>query len=847
MADTINPNIPDFVVVSGATVPVTDDPRWVDGGIHYSAPDFNLDNPRMWTPMSVISGLASGFCERAAYVTGGSALGLKWVNAAPKENASNAAQAQKTANNMALAGGVESSFIQAKDPEFSLPVNMPFSNYMAAFDNALSTILLSPYGGYKTITGGTYTFDLLATAAYVRADGDIEQPSAGGWSYREPFDYTYPAQWAKERKWMLDELKYTSDPRPNHEFPSVIAVCATSNGLFPTVSSSAIGYAVRNSLYKQLISSCNSAGDGYGDIDLMARTSFGGYTSVRFNNAMQGAGAITSVYEGSNPYYLSITLPDTILEDSIGDAFSIYLDCARFDYGEHNVFKETDLTLVQSGTSIYVTDYANSYYGVHEGYTILAGATVHIGHAVGVFGSGDLSLGVLYKDGNTVCVPTDGRNFPVIAADSTGWYYLGPDNPAAASDYRVDISGTVYGVTTAIASGGSQYLVLASGTTPVKGSVGAVTNEMFVCVSGGGSLELDQTARVAAVNVMTGGTQTILGLSNGDEYPTVVGSSYNNYYGHDGFDRTYHIYTEGFTYSIVDDSSFSGILSNCAAVISTSTPTDYAEVDVYVLNGASLSLQGGNLYGTIRVCSGGTCTMSNIGRGGTPLAVIVEANGSCTIGPNAYLGAVSAYSESLCNINLTGTKACIETGLVVLHGATVNITGAKLVSSSIRTSSGEQNDIHISAILFDTYGMEGLTRGWNYGVIKETDYYDSDGPEVTCILGASSTDLNTCKAKAVAAAASVATISGVAGNVVLSGSTYTWNELFGVATNIEAWKSLMVTATNGGYIYRWNQLADHYQSFRCRQFYNNPDNPAPASPSNNAATASDPDNPTPVE
>ena len=211
---SVNPNIPPTVEVGGSQIVNSADPRWIDGGPSNTTPTFNIDDPNFWIPMTVLSGLASGFCERAAVVSSsitGFPIGLTWVNEASSGHAGNAAQTAKTANNIGVAGGTATIFTQTASPIGIAPGTT--NNYMASFDSALS--LLIKQGGYVTDAGSRYAdFDALALAARANAARwgySISLPTYKGTSYAVTYKNAFPADWAKERKWMLEQLRYTGE------------------------------------------------------------------------------------------------------------------------------------------------------------------------------------------------------------------------------------------------------------------------------------------------------------------------------------------------------------------------------------------------------------------------------------------------------------------------------------------------------------------------------------------------------------------------------------------------------------------------------------------------------------
>lgn len=199
----------------------TADPKWVDGGPSKPEPTFNIDDPKMWLPMTVISGLASGFCERAAVVSGGKLTNsIDW-------DASNEATRSGYVSNCAanIAKGTNPATIAnmytAADATMSTPVSGT-TTYMKTMD-AMITKLIGA-GGYVKKNGTAYAdFDALKTAATTNIPAESALQSSitsDGGPMGAVMHLAYPAEWAKQRKWLLDELKYTPDPSP---IPSDVA------------------------------------------------------------------------------------------------------------------------------------------------------------------------------------------------------------------------------------------------------------------------------------------------------------------------------------------------------------------------------------------------------------------------------------------------------------------------------------------------------------------------------------------------------------------------------------------------------------------------------------------------
>ena len=190
---------------------------WVDGntnGTPVIIPSgvtctYNVDKPAFWPPMSVLSGLASGFCERRA-VLYPTFSGVAW-NDQNKDDIVN-----RCANGFALGSSGAALFNANNIANFRYP-QVTASNYMTAVDAAITTLITGDTT-YVKPNGSAYgnaaaAFDGLASAADARADisagSSIIRPTSDGYAYQDSFMLAYPSGWAKERKWMLDELRYT--------------------------------------------------------------------------------------------------------------------------------------------------------------------------------------------------------------------------------------------------------------------------------------------------------------------------------------------------------------------------------------------------------------------------------------------------------------------------------------------------------------------------------------------------------------------------------------------------------------------------------------------------------------
>lgn len=202
---------------------------WVEGNTNITVPKvteettFNVDDPTFWPPLSVLSGLASGYCERRAvlnntFVTGaGTSLIWNQEGTGAVDVANRATIVSNCMHNMALGSDMNHLFYNAD------ATMAPFgsaaaaaSNYMTTMDSAIAE-MIDPAAAnhYVTATGTTYAnFGAVATAAVTTATAAgsaIQMPvQGGGTTLKTTGGNAIPVEWAKERKWMLDELSWIS-------------------------------------------------------------------------------------------------------------------------------------------------------------------------------------------------------------------------------------------------------------------------------------------------------------------------------------------------------------------------------------------------------------------------------------------------------------------------------------------------------------------------------------------------------------------------------------------------------------------------------------------------------------
>ena len=196
----------DKIVVDGVTTSVLN---------QNVTPTFNVDEPTMWPTLSVMSGLASGFCERRAvldddFVTAtGTTLHWNQGTVANRETI-----ARNCMHNLAMgSSGAANIYKTATDATMNLIGTAGASNYMVAMDNAITTLIGTTDKFVSSgATPAAYSFDTLkadAAAAATAAASAVDAITSNGGTFNAQGALATPVMWAKQRKWLLDELKYT--------------------------------------------------------------------------------------------------------------------------------------------------------------------------------------------------------------------------------------------------------------------------------------------------------------------------------------------------------------------------------------------------------------------------------------------------------------------------------------------------------------------------------------------------------------------------------------------------------------------------------------------------------------
>ena len=205
------------------------DTKWKDSR---SNPKYDVDDPMFCSPESVISGLVSGFCERQAvvnssFVTGTTASPVTsdWFAAtsAGRDAIVDSCVQHVISHDLkpsdvgaeSYKGPVDGSFHAVDHASVQDGGVTKITTYMTHMDGLIDSLVQT--GEYKTdITGATAytTFDQLASSASAAVAGTASACNlavSGGTAYSSEFMPAFPKAWALERKWMLEQLRYTGE------------------------------------------------------------------------------------------------------------------------------------------------------------------------------------------------------------------------------------------------------------------------------------------------------------------------------------------------------------------------------------------------------------------------------------------------------------------------------------------------------------------------------------------------------------------------------------------------------------------------------------------------------------
>ena len=539
MAD-INPNI------SGSTV----DPKWIDGGPENPSPAFDIDHPEFSLPMPVMSGLASGFCERAAVVYGGTVGGQPWDDATSTARA-NAVSC--LAANLALGtvpnASMTNMFVSANTDFMPTKYNTT-SNYMKGLDNMLTKLIAAPGGYVRNVTGSTpaaFTFTTLANDARSRSalpsvGSSATSVGSGGAAYTSRFMPALPVVYPIHRKWMMDELKYIPDTVVTDYHTAKYNLTGKIEDLFGT-------FSVESGTVAEIASSLASAHDptyDYGYIsDYIAPTQADSsiYTHSELTPAinssntifdpilpndavvyMRGVGAHVTVGAvsvedgtvGAEGWQLSdrhtngeATLGSSIdiLRTGSGSALTIPISISFAHGAPRHQYGGGDIKEVKSGQTVSTTsDYG---YEIKSGGTCIVpengGADVCVVSSGGLLDmkNGAFARAVTILSGGTFTGFINAHEFNIDGFYMFGGMgFPGYDYPTISLKYMP--SGSSYSVvSTAATPSSDKYYYVRNGGTLTVTTRDAAT---LVVVEAGGTLSITGSGSVDAVHILPGGS-----------------------------------------------------------------------------------------------------------------------------------------------------------------------------------------------------------------------------------------------------------------------------------------------------------------------------------------------------
>lgn len=204
----------DVVTISGGTLSEPVDVHI--SGATANAPTFNVTTPEFWIPLSVLSGLAAGYCERRAVLYPEFITAVHGAEVSTKNwNTTSAAGRDEIVsncmNNLALGSTGSSAIFTSTSLGVDLIGSAGANNYMTAMDAAIVSLIGTQNDFVTDAAQPMTTATLIASA---RADAAAYGTPIGTIAINDPtrnkkFHNALPADWAKERKWMLEQLKYT--------------------------------------------------------------------------------------------------------------------------------------------------------------------------------------------------------------------------------------------------------------------------------------------------------------------------------------------------------------------------------------------------------------------------------------------------------------------------------------------------------------------------------------------------------------------------------------------------------------------------------------------------------------
>ena len=208
--------------------------KWVEGNTNGTTAEiaadttYNVDQPAFWTPLSVLSGLASGYCERRAVLDPGfvTAAGttVTWdqEGTGDTDSANRDLIVSNCMHNMALGSDTAHLFYNADATMYPIGA-AAVSNYMTTMDAAINDLIDPTSANHYVaadVAGGTDYAGFSEVANYAVASANaagsaIQTPEeGGGTTLKTVMAPGLPVKWAQQRKWMLDELRWTESLAP---------------------------------------------------------------------------------------------------------------------------------------------------------------------------------------------------------------------------------------------------------------------------------------------------------------------------------------------------------------------------------------------------------------------------------------------------------------------------------------------------------------------------------------------------------------------------------------------------------------------------------------------------------
>ncbi len=532
---------------------------WIDRNENKDTPTvsagatFNVDNPSFWTNLSVLSGLASGYCERLAVaklasagtaVTAGAKVtlvaGNTWtmgptIAADVNENDN---IVSKVINGFAL-GKTDASLFTTSQAAFRTVGTSLGSNYMKAVDSAIVS-MCDILGGYVQGANDTnaYTFSDLATAAKARSEIEsvagsaIDKPTANGGVLARKGALAYPVAWAKQRKWMLDTLRYTGSAAVatsadmvyynTIEYNTASNFSFTGSNMVPAISSA----------YTRTVSSgIDSA------YSIITSTTYDQYPGPVFTYMTSGA-VIKSPADDRNtvPYALGFSNSATSL--TVGMVIQAYCGENAYYAQAYRTWDEADSVKISGNTDSYTVASDTKYVVTENSDVTLYAATNVIISALSISSgcTAHLPNNITASYINIMsggCIIPTGVDGSVCNLHAAAWYadyrptilydFLGSCRyTTGTSTGALDSSYFVNGGTLTIPARTSATDVYVTGTTSNRGLVkltgsggsnvmSSVLVGAYGFLSGTGS-STDLTAANAVANtvaILSGGTATL--------------------------------------------------------------------------------------------------------------------------------------------------------------------------------------------------------------------------------------------------------------------------------------------------------------------------------------------------